>query len=746
MKHMTRTALDGIERAELCQLPEHERPSKPTFMSPFLDKLKIELYYTVKLLIPRPLQIQIRRFMVRWKLPSVRHVWPIHEGAGNRPADWPGWPGGKKFALVITHDVESARGLDRCEKVAGIEKKHGFRSSFNFVVGDYAVPPNLRQSLKRGGFEIGIHGVHHKRNLFFSRRRFEEHASTINRYLKDWKCSGFRAPSMFSNLDWTHDLKIEYDSSTFDIDPFEPQPEGVKTIFPFHVNKDGGGRDGYIELPYTLPQDFTLFILMGEKDIDLWKRKLDWIVEKGGMALVNVHPDYMNFSGDRRRLDQYPPEFYERFLQYINERYRDRFWNPLPREMARFWRKSVPSKKMTEKPKSRICMLVYSFYESDNRVMRYAETLALRGDDVEVIALKKTGVPENEKLRGVNVRRIQERVKDEKNQLVYVYRIVKFMVKSAFILARDHIRNPYDVIHVHNMPDFLVFSAILPKLLGAKLILDIHDMVPELYVTKFNAPRGLPFRVLLLAERASAWFADHVVIANHLWRDKFISRSTSTGKCSVIMNYPDPRIFHPRRKKRASGKFVMIYPGSLNYRQGIDTAIKAFARIGKAYPDTEFHIYGDGNDRVAFQKLAASLGLKDRVLFFGSIPIYDVADKMADADLAIEPKRNDPFAAFAMSTKILEFMTLGIPVIASDTEVHRHYFNESVLRFFEAGNDEQLAVAMEELIKDKRLADKYAAAASEFAKEFSWEAKKNAYLGLLDDLREKNVGLRGDRS
>jgi hypothetical protein len=141
---------------------------------------------------------------------------------------------------------------------------------------------------------------------------------------------------MLHNLDWLHDLKIKYDSSTFDTDPFEPQPEGVGTIFPFWVSQDGK-KDGYVEIPYTLPQDHSLFVIMQEKTIHIWEKKLDWISAKGGIALLITHPDYMNFGGAGRSIDEYPVNLYAEFLEYVTSRYRGKYWNPLPKEMARFW-------------------------------------------------------------------------------------------------------------------------------------------------------------------------------------------------------------------------------------------------------------------------------------------------------------------------------------------------------------------------------------------------------------------------
>jgi len=152
-----------------------------------------------------------------------------------------------------------------------------------------------------------------------------------------WRAVGFRSPAMHHNLDWIHHLNIEYDLSTFDTDPFEPQPDGMGTIFPFCV-QNKHSKTAYVEMPYTLPQDFTLFILMGERGINTWKQKLDWIARNGGMALVIVHPDYLNFGTGGLNVDEYPISFYVEFLEYVRSGYDGQFWNVLPREVARFWK------------------------------------------------------------------------------------------------------------------------------------------------------------------------------------------------------------------------------------------------------------------------------------------------------------------------------------------------------------------------------------------------------------------------
>ncbi len=296
---------------------------------------KNKFYYTVKAFIPRRLQIALRSRHVLMKRLSCTDTWPIDEKAGVPPAGWRGWPDGKKLALVLTHDVDTARGHDRCRDLVRLEEKLGFRSSFNFVPERYEVSSELRAYLADRGFEVGVHGLYHDGKYFNSRKIFRERAIRINRYIKEWNAEGYRSPSMQHNLDWFHDLDIRYDASTFDTDPFEPQPEGVRTIFPFRVCRNGA-QSGYIELPYTLPQDFTLFVLMREKNIDIWRRKLDWIAERGGMALLNTHPDYLSFNSSSRGLEEYPAEYYSEFLEYVREHYQDDCWYALPKDVARF--------------------------------------------------------------------------------------------------------------------------------------------------------------------------------------------------------------------------------------------------------------------------------------------------------------------------------------------------------------------------------------------------------------------------
>lgn len=300
------------------------------------------LFYLLKPFIPRRLQLGLRRQVIGWKQSSCTDIWPIDYKANRPPEKWRGWPGQKKFALVLTHDVESAIGHDNCHKLMRLEEDQGFRSAFYFVPRRYDVSPNLRRFLASNGFEVGVHGLYHDGKLFSSRETFQDRAVHINHYLKDWHAGGFRSPAMHYNLEWIHNLHIEYDSSTLDTAPFEPYPEGIGTIFPFWVPGQTS-QQGYMELPCTLPEDFTLFVLLKEKNIDTWKQKLDWIAENGGMALIITHPDYMNFTGHDLGLEEYPAEHYIEFLRYAKEKYAGQYWHALPRDVARFCTRNVES-------------------------------------------------------------------------------------------------------------------------------------------------------------------------------------------------------------------------------------------------------------------------------------------------------------------------------------------------------------------------------------------------------------------
>src|SRR5688572_4205129 len=342
-------------------------------------------YYLLKPALPAKLRLALRRGRTRRLRRGLSSAWHTNTMAARAPEGWRGWPDGKQFAFVVTHDVDGARGLRRTRVLAELEMCLGVRSSFNFVPeGEYVTPRSLRDFLTGHGFEVGVHDLRHDGKLYQSRAGFTAQARDINRYLAEWGSVGFRSAFMLHDLGWLRELDILYDASAFDTDPFEPQPDGVNTIFPFWVSRDDGS--GYVELPYTLPQDSTLFVVLQESTIDIWKRKLDWVAQHGGMALVNVHPDYTTLDGPPRATE-YPARLYEELLQYVASRYGGRCWFALPREVASYVPRGAGSPASSAGDRTpawrlrgkRVAMLAFSYYPLDPRPRRTAEALADEG-------------------------------------------------------------------------------------------------------------------------------------------------------------------------------------------------------------------------------------------------------------------------------------------------------------------------------------------------------------------------------
>ena len=389
-------------------------------------------------------------------------------------------------------------------------------------------------------------------------------------------------------------------------------------------------------------------------------------------------------------------------------------------------------------------MVSYSDYESDSRVRRYAELLIKNGYRVDIFAIGQKGEKARAVIGGCRVYRIQARVYNEKSKAMYLLKLLLFFVRTAFFLTWENFKEPYDVIHVHSVPDFQVFAALVPKLMGSKVILDIHDIVPEFYASKFNVSmKSASFKLLVAVEQMSVAFSDHVIAANHIWGKRLNQRSATAGKCTTLLNFPDMEASQLRAKRRDDGRFVILYPGTLNYHQGVDIAIRAFSRIKDEVPEADFHVYGQGDQWDSLKKLVEDLGLRDRVFLRGLVPIHQITPLMENADLGVVPKRKNGFGNEAFSTKILEFMVLNVPLIIPDTTVDRLYFNDSVAQFFHAGDENSLSEAMLGLIRNPARRATLARNASEFVKKYTWKVNQGSYLNLVQSLVHSGNGHSG---
>jgi glycosyltransferase involved in cell wall biosynthesis len=272
---------------------------------------------------------------------------------------------------------------------------------------------------------------------------------------------------------------------------------------------------------------------------------------------------------------------------------------------------------------------------------------------------------------------------------------------------------------------------------GARLILDIHDVVPELFANKFKT--GLKqFYVsgLRFVEKLCCHFVDHVIVSNHIWVEKLVARSVRPAQCSVVVNLPDPEVFSRRLRTRQDDRFIVIFPGTFQWHQGLDIGIKAFAEFRKKMPNAEFHLYGAQHEKLMnwLKGIARDLGLEDAVKFCGIASLDAIPEIIANADLGVVPKRADSFGNEAYSTKIMEFMSQGIPVVVSRTKIDSYYFDDETVRFFPSGDSAAMAEAMYEVARNPVLRESLIRRGLEYVELHGWDRTKQQYFDLIDSL------------
>ena len=306
-------------------------------------------YYQLKPFIPRAVTRVMRQVYQRPGKTEYSPGWPIEDRyarflwqvlvnvmemtAQPRMEIAAFWPEGKRCALVLTHDIEADAGQAFVRQVADLEERLGFRSSFNFIPEKYALDRGLIEDLRKRGFEVGLHGLKHDGKLFSSREEFTRRAKLINHYLGELDMVGFRAPLTHRHPQWMQDLDLEYDLSFFDTDPFEPIPGGTMSLWPFELGK-------FVELPYTLVQDYTLTRVLNQSSPVLWLEKAAFLEQYFGMILLNSHPDYLKNPADWG--------VYESFLLAMKEK---GYWQALPHQAAQWWKQRCQPGGEAEPPK-----------------------------------------------------------------------------------------------------------------------------------------------------------------------------------------------------------------------------------------------------------------------------------------------------------------------------------------------------------------------------------------------------------
>jgi glycosyltransferase involved in cell wall biosynthesis len=385
------------------------------------------------------------------------------------------------------------------------------------------------------------------------------------------------------------------------------------------------------------------------------------------------------------------------------------------------------------------CIIAYTFYEVDFRVRRYADALVGAGYDVDVFALRRRGQSTWENVAGANVYRLQERDYNEKGLGSFAVRMVLFCTRVVFAILRRQLRYPYTVVHIHNPPDFLVFSALVPKMLGAKIIYDMHENLPEFYCVKFNKnPSSFLVKVLLFFEKIATQFADFTIVAHDLLRERVLRRDgIPENKCLSLLNYPSMTFLRGPIEKKNSETFRVVYPGTISHQHGVDIAIKAMAIVKQGCESAKLDIYGSSRSQSYYEELTRlidDLDLDGTISFHGVVPFEEMRNILADASVGVVPKRGGVFGSEAFSTKILEFMAAGLPVVLSKTKIDEYYFSGSMVMFFEPENHVDLARCILELYENAGKRTALAKEGSEFIEKNNWESKSQTYLDIVGEL------------
>jgi glycosyltransferase involved in cell wall biosynthesis len=388
-----------------------------------------------------------------------------------------------------------------------------------------------------------------------------------------------------------------------------------------------------------------------------------------------------------------------------------------------------------------VAMLAHTYYLRDPRVRREAEALADKGFEVHMICLSEDhkahmgSEPERAIVNGVQIHRLPVR-RRRGGPLRYLYEYLAVGILGAVKLARLHFRRRLDVVHVHNMPDILVLAALIPRLGGSKVILDVHDPMPELYMSRNHCRGSLLVRLLRAQEKVSYAFADRIISVNESMRENLSAKGVAAGKIFIVNNFPDERLFPlceiatlwPRDRNR----LVLLYCGTVTEHYDLGLAVKAIAQLRGEIPVT-LRIIGEGNRLDDVLNLASELGVAVRIERVGSVPIEQVRDEMRKADVGISCHRAGVFGDLYFSTKIVEYMTQGLPVLSPRTYTINKCLPDDIVFYFEPGNDTALADRLRFMWQHPPEVMRRVIAARQLVPRLSWQAERAKFLSFYAD-------------
>ena len=379
----------------------------------------------------------------------------------------------------------------------------------------------------------------------------------------------------------------------------------------------------------------------------------------------------------------------------------------------------------------RVAVVRQGYLEIDPRVQREVHALLQAGHEVDVIALRDQGQPRIERRGGLTVRRLPL-PRRRGGAIAYLADYALFFLAASALLTFLHLRRRYDLVQVHSLPDPLVFAALVPKLMGARVILDLHECMPEFFATKFGVGldhRGV--RAVAAAEQASIRFADAAITCTAQMREAFVERGADPDKIGLVHNTAEEDVFDPEShppREREPGRFTLICHGSVEERYGIDQVIRAVALLADEIPELQLEVYGKGSQLPELRELAAELDVRDRVHFTGTwVPIEELVGALADADAGVVAMRRDAFRDLVHCNKMYDLIAMQRPVITSRTRSVEAYFSDQALQYFDDDDPEDLARAIRAVHADPELGQRLVARANEEVEPYRWPHQREQY-------------------
>jgi glycosyltransferase involved in cell wall biosynthesis len=388
---------------------------------------------------------------------------------------------------------------------------------------------------------------------------------------------------------------------------------------------------------------------------------------------------------------------------------------------------------------ARVCLIRQGYHPLDTRVRREIDALTAAGHEVDLICVRRPGQRTRERLGAVTVYRLPLSARRARGALGYALRYAAFAVAAGVLAAVLGVRRRWHLVQVNSMPDVLVFAAAVPRLLGARVLLDLHECMPEFFQVKFGVgPTHPAVRLVAAAEQASIRFADRTITCTEPMRAAFVARGARADRIDVVLNSSDEQVFdavrHPPAARRGD-RFTLICHGAIERSYGHDTLVRAAALLRDEIPGLRVEIYGDGTYRRELQALAGELGLDGALrVSDGWVPIEELVAAIAAADAGVVAMRRDAFRELTHCNKMFDFIAMRRPAIVSRTRAVETYFGEDAFALFESGDARDLARAIRELHADPAAGSRLVARATATSAPYRWDRQRAIYQRIVAEL------------